>query len=69
MKRIHLCLSVCLTVLTFILSGCTGGQNDSEMQSSERETISSDLQNDKESALQIRVETDSESIIFALNDS
>lgn len=69
MKRIHLCLIVCLTVLTFILSGCTGGQNDSEMQSSERETISSDLQNDKESALQIRVETDSESIIFALNDS
>lgn len=69
MKRIHLCLIVCLTVFIFILSGCTGGQNDSEMQSNERETVSSDIQNDKESALQIRVKTDSESIIFALNDS
>lgn len=71
MKRIHLCLIICLTVFTFILSGCAGSQNDSEVQSSEpgTETVSSDSQNDEEAALQIRVETDSASIIFALNDS
>lgn len=35
MKRI-LCLIVCLIVFTFILSVCAGGQNDSDIQSSER---------------------------------
>lgn len=39
MKRIHLCLIICLTVFTFILSGCADGQNDSEVQSSEQENI------------------------------
>lgn len=69
MKRIYLCLIACLTVLAVLLSGCAGGQHDNEMQSSEQKTVSSDLQNDKESILQIRVGTDSESIVFALNDS
>lgn len=72
MKRTYLWLIACLPVLAFTLSGCANGQNDSDVQSSEpgTETVSSsDLQNDEDTALQIRVETDSESIIFALNDS
>lgn len=72
MKRTYLWLIACLTVLAVILSGCASGQNDSDVQSSESgmETVSSsDSQNDEDTALQIRVETDSERIIFALNDS
>lgn len=50
MKRITFCLMVCLTVLTVILSGCAGGQNEGEVQSAEsgKETVSSDSQNDEE---------------------
>lgn len=68
MKRICLWLLACLTV--FVLSGCAGTQNNSDEGSSEPGTeTASDLQNDEESALQIRIETDSASIVFALNDS
>lgn len=35
MKRIYLCLIACLTVFAVLLSGCSGGQHDNEMQSSE----------------------------------
>ena len=39
MKRLHLYRIVCLTVFTFILSGCADGQNNSEVQSSEPQNV------------------------------
>jgi hypothetical protein len=72
MKRVLLCVIACIAIFAIILSGCASKQNDNNPQSSMSKTDESIADVDSSEAnttLQIRVESGSKGIIFALNDS
>lgn len=70
MKRTLRCMIVCLTLLAVLLPGCAGGQDDNGEPSIQFENeVVSDLDSHVNPGLQIRVKTDTESIVFVLNDS
>lgn len=70
MKRILRYMMAYLTVLAVLLPGCAGAQDEKgEPSIQSGNEVVSDLDSYGNTGLQIRVETDSESIVFVLNDS